>query len=180
MAEADGHVTHAQRYDEIVAAVIAVQRQRQIPRLTDEAVRSGCLMLDPASRKVYVDRAGTQTILAVGPAEFRLLYFLMTHADRIFTPDQLQQEVWGEHAFSSDRTVRTYVTRLRTSLRAGNCDSMLETVHRVGYRFTSTGTARPASTQASSEKVPLNSVSPLRACPLASSDERSPVSSELN
>jgi two-component system phosphate regulon response regulator PhoB len=137
----DGHVTHTQRYDEIVAAVIAVRRQRQIPRLTDKAVSLGGLTLDPATRRVYVERAGVRTMLSVGPTELRLLYFLMTHPERIFTQNQLQEEVWGGRIFFGERTVYTYVARLRASLRPGRCDCMIEAIHRVGYRFVSTGAA---------------------------------------
>jgi two-component system, OmpR family, phosphate regulon response regulator PhoB len=143
--DANGYVTHPQRLDEVIAAVVAVMRQRQIPRLTDDAISLGGLTLDPSTRQVYVNRNGAQTVLTVGPTELRLLYFLMTHPNRVFSRTQLRDEVWGERIFANDRTVDTYVKRLRASLRLGACDSMIEAVHGVGYRLVSRDATKPAS-----------------------------------
>ena len=90
------------------------------------------LVLDPATRRVH--RGGTE--LKLGPTEFRLLHFFMTHPERVHSRAQLLDRVWGDHVFIEERTVDVHVKRLREALQPAQCASMLETVRGAGYRMT--------------------------------------------
>jgi two-component system phosphate regulon response regulator PhoB len=141
VTNADGYVTQPQRHEKVIAQVFAVLRRRQAPRLTDKAICLGGLSLDPSTREVSVKRGDVHILLTVGPTELRLLYFFMTHSNRVFTRTQLRDAVWSDRDLADERTVYSYVTRLRASLRPGRCDFMIEAVHGVGYRFVSQRTA---------------------------------------
>ena len=78
----------------------------------------------------------------LGPTEFRLLHFLMTHPERVHSRAQLLDRVWGDHVFIEERTVDVHVKRLREALDAGRRARMIETVRGAGYRLTQQ--ARPA------------------------------------
>ena len=71
--------------------------------------------------------------LAFGPTEFRLLHFLMTHPDRVYTRAQLLDEVWGDHVFIEERTVDVHIRRLRQALSPTGHDALVETVRGSGY-----------------------------------------------
>jgi two-component system phosphate regulon response regulator PhoB len=71
----------------------------------------------------------------MGPTEFKLLHFLMTHPDRVHSRKQLLDRVWGDHVFIEERTVDVHVKRLRDALGPVHCATMIETVRGVGYRF---------------------------------------------
>jgi two-component system phosphate regulon response regulator PhoB len=131
----DGHVARPERDDKLIASISAVLRGQQIPRLTDDAVSIGGLSIDPATRRVFADREGNRTELHVGPTELRLLYFFMTHPGPIYSRTELLYQVWGDCEFLSERSVDSYVKRLRDSLRPGACDTMVEVVRGFGYRF---------------------------------------------
>jgi two-component system phosphate regulon response regulator PhoB len=75
------------------------------------------------------------TALKVGPTEFKLLNYLMRHAERVHSRSQLLDKIWGDHVFIEERTVDVHVKRLRESL--GSAGPMIETVRGAGYRFTS-------------------------------------------
>jgi len=135
--DVDGYVANPTQHEEISAAVGAALRQRQIPRLTDEPVSIGGLSLHPASRRVFADQSGTQIVLSVGPTELRLLYFFMTHPGRVYTKVELLDEVWGDRTKISERTISTYVKRLRTALKPADRAWMIEAVRTFGYRFAS-------------------------------------------
>ena len=88
------------------------------------------LVLDVATRRVtWQERA-----LKVGPTEFKLLHYLMTHPERVHSRSQLLDKVWGDHVFIEERTVDVHVKRLRESL--GTAGAMIETVRGAGYRLT--------------------------------------------
>ena len=91
----------------------------------------GHLRVDPATRRVV---AGEQE-LRLGPTEFKLLHFLVTHPERVHSRKQLLDRVWGDHVFIEERTVDVHVKRLRDSLAPAGCASMIETVRGVGYRL---------------------------------------------
>ena len=79
----------------------------------------------------------------VGPTEFKLLHYLMKHAERVHTRGTLLDKIWGDHVFIEERTVDVHVKRLRESL--GEAASMVETVRGAGYRLTGlNNTGRPA------------------------------------
>ena len=129
-AGADDYVTKPFSPKELVARIKAVLRRRA-PQATDDPVQSAGLRLDPATRRVF----GDSTLLDLGPTEFRLLHFLMTHAERVHSRAQLLDKVWGDHVFIEERTVDVHIRRLRKSLEATGHDRLIETVRGAGYRF---------------------------------------------
>jgi two-component system phosphate regulon response regulator PhoB len=104
----------------------------------------GHLSLDAATYRVtFADQA-----LKLGPTEFKLLHYLMTHAERVHSRSQLLDQVWGDHVFIEERTVDVHVKRLREAL-GERAAAMIETVRGAGYRITTqsqnTGVASPVA-----------------------------------
>jgi two-component system phosphate regulon response regulator PhoB len=129
-AGADDYVTKPFSPRELLARIKAVMRRRA-PQLTDDAVEIAGLRLEPASRRVI----GNGVEIGLGPTEFRLLHFLMTHPERVYSRAQLLDEVWGDHVFVQDRTVDVHIRRLRKALAPTKHDRLVETVRGSGYRF---------------------------------------------
>lgn len=138
---ADDYITKPFSPRELVARIKAVLRRRA-PQATEDAVELGGLRLDPATHRVS---AGAQ-ILALGPTEFRLLHFLMTHPERVHTRTQLLDQVWGDHVFVEERTVDVHIRRLRSALEPSAHDALIQTVRGSGYRFSAqSSVAAPAA-----------------------------------
>ena len=129
-AGADDYVTKPFSPKELVARIRAVLRRRA-PHLAGEAVEVGTLSLNPATHRVLA--AGQPVEL--GPTEFRLLFFFMTHAERVYSRAQLLDEVWGDHVFIEERTVDVHIRRLRAALEPSGHHERIETVRGTGYRF---------------------------------------------
>lgn len=129
---ADDYVTKPFSPRELVARIKAVLRRRA-PQIVDEPVQIGDLSLDPAS---HVVRGGDRT-LTLGPTEFRLLHFFMTHPGRVYSRAQLLDQVWGDTAFIEERSVDVHIRRLRLALQASGHDRLVQTVRGAGYRFSS-------------------------------------------
>ncbi|HVB46963.1 MAG TPA: phosphate regulon transcriptional regulator PhoB [Burkholderiales bacterium] len=129
-AGADDYVTKPFSPRELLARIKAVLRRRA-PEMTDDPVDVAGLRLEPATRRVY----GGERALQLGPTEFRLLHFLMTHGERVHSRSQLLDQVWGDHVFVEERTVDVHIRRLRKSLEPSGHDRLVETVRGAGYRF---------------------------------------------
>lgn len=133
-AGADDYVTKPFSPRELVARIRAVLRRRA-PEASDEPVEVRGLRLDPATRRVL----GHRTPVELGPTEFRLLHFLMTHPERVHTRAQLLDRVWGDHVYIEERTVDVHVRRLRKALEPTGHDRLIETVRGSGYRLSAHG-----------------------------------------
>ena len=130
-AGADDYLTKPFSTQELMARVRAVLR-RKAPQALDSAVDVGGLRLDPATRRVScADRD-----VKIGPTEFKLLHFFMTHPERVHSRAQLLDRVWGDHVFIEERTVDVHVKRLREALSGVDRSQMIETVRGAGYRLT--------------------------------------------
>jgi two-component system phosphate regulon response regulator PhoB len=127
---ADDYITKPFSPRELNARIKAVLRRRA-PEMTDDMVQLGGLKLDPASHRV----TGNGEPIELGPTEFRLLHFLMTHAERVHSRTQLLDQVWGDHVFVEERTVDVHIRRLRKALEPTELDGLVQTVRGTGYRF---------------------------------------------
>jgi len=127
---ADDYITKPFSPRELVARIKAVLRRRA-PQATEDAVEVGGLRLDPVSHRITAD--GRQVNL--GPTEFKLLHFLITHTERVHTRSQLLTQVWGDHVYVEERTVDVHVRRLRAVLESTGHDKLIQTVRGSGYRL---------------------------------------------
>jgi two-component system phosphate regulon response regulator PhoB len=127
---ADDYVTKPFSPKELLARIKAVMRRRA-PQLTEDVVEIAGLRLDPVAHRVSAAGAN----LALGPTEFRMLHFFMTHTERVYSRAQLLDEVWGDHVFVEERTVDVHIRRLRQALEPSKHDPLVETVRGTGYRF---------------------------------------------
>jgi len=127
---ADDYITKPFSVREMEARIKAVLRRRA-PELTQDVIEYHGLRLDPAAHKV----SGHGTALAMGPTEFRLLHFFLTHSGRVYSRTQLLDFVWGDHVFLEERTVDVHIRRLRSALAASKHDALIHTVRGSGYRF---------------------------------------------
>jgi two-component system phosphate regulon response regulator PhoB len=128
-AGADDYITKPFSTQELLARIRAVLRRRA-PEQASDVVRIGGLQLDGSTHRVSFNDQG----IKLGPTEFKLLNYLMHHAERVHSRSQLLDRVWGDHVFIEERTVDVHVKRLREAL--GEAGSMVETVRGVGYRIT--------------------------------------------
>jgi two-component system phosphate regulon response regulator PhoB len=127
-AGADDYLTKPFSPKELAARIKAVLRRRA-PQLADDVVEIAGLKLDPAARRVSANGA----VIELAPTEFRLLHFLMTHPERIYTRAQVLDHVWGDHVFIDERTVDVHIRRVRKALEPSGHDGLIDTVRGSGY-----------------------------------------------
>ena len=126
---ADDYITKPFSPRELVARIKAVLRRAG--NSTDEVVSAGVLELDAAGHRVL--SSGQE--IKLGPTEYRLLHFLMTHAERVYSRTQLLDRVWGANVYVEERTVDVHIRRLRKALDGVSADDYIQTVRGAGYRF---------------------------------------------
>ncbi len=127
---ADDYITKPFSVRELSARIRAVMRRIDGDE-SDNKLTYGKLVLDLDAHHVIID----DTQIEVGPTEFRLLEFFMTHPDKVYSRAQLLDFVWGRSKFVEERTVDVHILRLRKLLKPYNCQNMVQTVRGYGYRF---------------------------------------------
>lgn len=135
---ADDYVTKPFSPRELMARIKAVLRRSESDA-AEAIIEVDGLKMDPASHRVF---AGAATV-DMGPTEFKLLKFFMTHQERAYSRGQLLDQVWGSNVYVEERTVDVHIRRLRKALETGARDYglLIQTVRGTGYRFSSTGIA---------------------------------------
>lgn len=131
----DDYVTKPFSPRELVARIKAVLR-RSTGNLRDKPIRVFDLELDPASHRVTLNDHAVD----MGPTEYRLLNFFMTHPEKVFSRDHIQDQVWGANVYLEERTVDVHIGRLRKALTTAsgqgiNYAGLIQTVRGAGYRF---------------------------------------------
>ena len=130
---ADDYLVKPFSIPELIARVRAILRRVAPERLANTLV-AGDIEIDRDTRRVR--RAGVE--IHLGPTEFRLLEFLMSHPGRVFSRETLLNGVWGQDAFIDDRTVDVHVGRLRREINRGSAKDPIRTVRGAGYSFDET------------------------------------------
>ncbi len=128
---ADDYLTKPFSPRELVARIRAVLRRARPEAAETGPLEADGLVLDPLGHRVT---CGGRP-LRLGPTEYRLLRFFMSHPERVFSRAQLLDSVWGENVFIEERTVDVHIRRLRKALSASGHDRYVQTVRGAGYRF---------------------------------------------
>jgi two-component system phosphate regulon response regulator PhoB len=127
---ADDYLTKPFSTRELIARIKALMR-RTAPHQAETAVEADGLALDPITHRVTARGKGVE----LGPTEFRLLHFFMTHPERVHSRERLLNGVWGENVYVEERTVDVHIRRLRKALTASGHERLIQTVRGAGYRF---------------------------------------------
>jgi two-component system phosphate regulon response regulator PhoB len=135
---------------ELIARINAVMRRTHGVD-GDGVVSIGALRIDSAAHRVYARQeprylesaggtleAASDAIVPIGPTEYRLLHFFMTHPERVYSRSQLLDYVWGGSVYVEERTVDVHIRRLRQTLEPFGCQDLVQTVRGAGYRFSTT------------------------------------------
>lgn len=127
-AGADDYITKPFSTRELISRINAILRRT---KQQEKTIQINNLSLDILAKRISID----QTILEIGPTEYRLLEFFMTHTDRAYTRSQLLDHIWGNNAYLEDRTIDVHIRRLRKILEPYNLQHYIQTVRGIGYRF---------------------------------------------
>src|ERR1700733_9651917 len=127
---ADDYITKPFSPRELLARIHAVLR-RSAPNASEERIEVEGLALDQASHRVVI---GNDTV-GLGPTEYRMLEFFMTHPERVYSRDQLLDRIWGGNVYVEERTIDVHIRRLRKALEEFGYDRFIQTVRGSGYRF---------------------------------------------
>lgn len=130
LEQADDYLTKPFSPRELIARIKAVLR-RSAPHLEHESIVCGDLELDQAGHRVKAKGVEVE----LGPTEFKLLQFFMSHPERVYSRNQLLDQVWGGNVYIEERTIDVHIRRLRKALEAQGCDGHVQTVRGAGYRF---------------------------------------------
>ena len=133
-AGVDDHVVKPFSARELLARIRAVMRRSREDD-EDGSVQVGALRIDGAAHRVFAGAGGEPAPVAIGPTEYRLLHFFMTHPERVYSRSQLLDHVWGGSVYVEERTIDVHIRRLRKTLEPHGLDAMVQTVRGTGYRF---------------------------------------------
>lgn len=129
-AGADDYLTKPFSVRELISRIKAVLRRSNLQH-SEKVIEFKGLILNPASQRVSYQ----QQNIEIGPTEYRLLAFFMTHPERAYTRSQLLDHVWGGNVYIEDRTIDVHIRRLRKILEPFGVDNLVQTVRGTGYRF---------------------------------------------
>ncbi|MDO9458698.1 MAG: phosphate regulon transcriptional regulator PhoB [Alphaproteobacteria bacterium] len=125
---ADDYLVKPFSQAELVARIRALLR-RSRPALTGEQLSYGGIVMDIASHRVSRDNMPVQ----LGPTEFRMLRFLLERPGRVYSREQLLDQVWGRDVYVESRTVDVHIRRLRVALEVEGARDIIRTVRGAGY-----------------------------------------------
>lgn len=118
---------------ELIARINAVLR-RSAPGGEEQLISVGGLKIDLAAHRAFAD----DQPLTLGPTEFRLLSYLISHPERVYSRSQLLDAVWGGDVYVDERTVDVHIRRVRKAIQGFNYHKYIQTVRGAGYRFSTT------------------------------------------
>jgi two-component system phosphate regulon response regulator PhoB len=135
---ADDYITKPFAPRELIARIKA-QLRRVSGNGSGEKIQVAELLLDGDSKRIFI----ADQPLDMGPTEFNLLHFFMSHPERAYTRGQLLDQVWGANVYVEERTVDVHIRRLRKALQSssGDYSNLIQTVRGTGYRFSARGIA---------------------------------------
>jgi two-component system phosphate regulon response regulator PhoB len=133
-AGVDDYVVKPFSARELLARIRAVMRRAREDD-EDGSIAVGALRIDGAAHRVFARVDGHDEPVPIGPTEYRLLHFFMTHPERVYSRSQLLDHVWGGSVYVEERTVDVHIRRLRKTLEPTRLDAMVQTVRGAGYRF---------------------------------------------
>ncbi|MEO6364824.1 MAG: phosphate regulon transcriptional regulator PhoB [Luteimonas sp.] len=133
-AGVDDYVVKPFSARDLLARIRAVMRRSREDD-EDGSVAVGSLRIDGAAHRVFANTTDMPAPVPIGPTEYRLLHFFMTHPERVYTRSQLLDHVWGGSVYVEERTVDVHIRRLRKTLEPHQLDNMVQTVRGAGYRF---------------------------------------------